>query len=91
MPEDLLELLVADPGSSPWEDPQLEDGLRQRLQFLYPVFLKVVDDMNGVLKELQMKLKLDLGWKVGHCALNGSTVLSVRSRNPNVDLAPGHF
>ena len=64
VPEESLGLLMADPSCSLWKDPQLEEKLRMRLQFSYTVFLKVLGDMDGALKDLQMKLKLDPQWKV---------------------------
>ena len=64
VPEESLGLLMADPGCSLWKDPWLEEKLRMRLQFSYTVFLKVLGDMDGALKDLQMKLKLDPQWKV---------------------------
>ena len=59
-----LELLMADPGGPQWADVELENKLRQRLQFSYAAYSQAVEDMAGAVKEFQTKLKLDLNWQV---------------------------
>ncbi|RPA85648.1 hypothetical protein BJ508DRAFT_411662 [Ascobolus immersus RN42] len=71
-----LQLLLDNPGGSPWEDPRIEDKLRQLLPRSYESYMSLIADVN----EIIAKIEDDLEMVDGKIAWNEEPLKAVRSK-----------
>ena len=54
--DDKLKRLIEDPAGKMWEDPELEERLKERLPGSYDVFLTIMIKINKLVEELKREL-----------------------------------
>jgi len=57
--EDELQRLISDPGSSEWQNPDLEIRLRQRLPKSYDLYLESIEHIKEVMNDLKSELGIN--------------------------------
>lgn len=58
--DDELKQLIASPGEKLWQDPELEEGLRERLPRSYEVYLEIIGEILTVIESLKKEIGVDV-------------------------------
>lgn len=57
--DDEIRLLMDEPGGPRWQNPDLEDTLKQRLPKSYSLFVEVIEDINEVVQKIRLEIGLE--------------------------------